>query len=451
MSFELSILKDSGLDQAKVEGFFASKNLSQLVFNALEVAFEFVRVLVEFELRRRAEAPADWPMCPCCGGTLESKGFQRRSLLTLVGRIHWRRRVGRCREGCKIGQVVPLDQALGLSPKQDTMTEIKEMACLLAIFVPYRISALIFEKFLRLPLGGSTIWNWVQSSGKSAMDQLEEEIQRYEREGTVTQEQILASTLQLKCLMGADGVFAPFRPQGGSPQGKTVWKEVKIGVITRLKQRVNRKGKSVTQLVQRRLVAVLGDASTLAKRLALESRKQAISQASQVISISDGGKWLWGIYETYFASSALGVLDFYHAAQNLWKGTAAWLDARTNKAKQWFVQARHRLRHETAQSVLKELEQASDQAVSLSHKSTLENVKNYLTTHLQHIEYAQFKRQDIPIGSGFVESACKWLIQQRFKGVGMRWSEKGFSHLLHLRLLWVNERWDPLFPRSPNG
>lgn len=51
----------------------------------------------------------------------------------------------------------------------------------------------------------------------------------------------------------------------------------------------------------------------------------------------------------------------------------------------------------------------------------------------------------LPIGSGMIESACKWLIQQRFKGVGMRWSEDGFNHLLHLRLAWVNYRFDALF------
>lgn len=28
---------------------------------------------------------------------------------------------------------------------------------------------------------------------------------------------------------------------------------------------------------------------------------------------------------------------------------------------------------------------------------------------------------NLPLGSGMVESAYKWLIQQRFKGVGMRW------------------------------
>ncbi len=51
-----------------------------------------------------------------------------------------------------------------------------------------------------------------------------------------------------------------------------------------------------------------------------------------------------------------------------------------------------------------------------------------------------------------VESACQWLIQQRFKGVGMRWSEEGFNHLLHLRLAWVNGSFEALFQlgASPN-
>jgi hypothetical protein len=51
-----------------------------------------------------------------------------------------------------------------------------------------------------------------------------------------------------------------------------------------------------------------------------------------------------------------------------------------------------------------------------------------------------------------VESACKWLIQQRFQGVGMRWSEDGFNHLLHLRLAWVNGCFETLFALalSPN-
>lgn len=75
----------------------------------------------------------------------------------------------------------------------------------------------------------------------------------------------------------------------------------------------------------------------------------------------------------------------------------------------------------------------------------LQQVRDYLKIHLKHMQYRRFKKLGLPIGSGMVESACKWLIQQRFKGTGMRWSEDGFNHLLHLRLAWVNQRFDPLF------
>jgi len=32
----------------------------------------------------------------------------------------------------------------------------------------------------------------------------------------------------------------------------------------------------------------------------------------------------------------------------------------------------------------------------------------------------------------------------------MRWSEDGFNHLLHLRLAWVNGRFDALFASEPS-
>lgn len=80
-----------------------------------------------------------------------------------------------------------------------------------------------------------------------------------------------------------------------------------------------------------------------------------------------------------------------------------------------------------------------------SVKPTLKRVRQYLSIHLAHVQYRSFKKLGFPIGSGMVESACKWLIQQRFKGTGMRWSESGFNHLLHLHLAWASQRFDSLF------
>lgn len=78
-------------------------------------------------------------------------------------------------------------------------------------------------------------------------------------------------------------------------------------------------------------------------------------------------------------------------------------------------------------------------------RETLRKVYAYVDQHRDHLDYASYKALGLPLGSGMVESACKWLIQQRFKGVGMRWSAAGFTHLLHLRLAWVNGSFETVF------
>ena len=80
--------------------------------------------------------------------------------------------------------------------------------------------------------------------------------------------------------------------------------------------------------------------------------------------------------------------------------------------------------------------------------AALLQVQAYFQRHHRHTRYQQFERLGLSLDSGIVESTCKWLIQQRFKGVGMRWSEEDFNHLLLLRLAWANDRFDTSFTRS---
>jgi hypothetical protein len=241
-------------------------------------------------------------------------------------------------------------------------------------------------------------------------------------------------------------VMVPFRPTGGQPTGKTRWHEVKGGVLARLGQQRTRTGKVITRRRQRRLGAVLGDIEALKPRLWLEAVRQGLSTAPQVVWRSDGARGLWRLYEEQVAAVAVGILDFYHAGQYLWKGAAAWLAGRTTRARRWFGWARHRLRYGQPDGVLADLVEAlAVESLPDSARDTLTALYVYLKRHRDHIDYAKYKDLGLPMGSGMVESACKWLVQQRFKGVGMRWSEDGFHHLLHLRLAWVNGSFEALF------
>jgi hypothetical protein len=278
------------------------------------------------------------------------------------------------------------------------------------------------------------------------MERLEAQLERVARGHEPTPEPLEADLAALPLALGADGVMGPFRPTAGQATGKTRWREIKVGVLARVGRHHTRTGRVVVKLYHRRLVAVLEDIEALKPRLWLAALRQGIAQAPQVIWVSDGGRGLWGLFGELFSYYATGVLDFYHAVQNLWKGAAAWLDGRTTQARRWFVWARHRLRHGMPDGVLADPADALDvEGFPHTARATLTTLYAYLERHRDHIDYAKYKALGLPIGSGMVESACTWLIQQRFKGVGMRWSEEGFNHVLHLRLAWVNGSFEALF------
>lgn len=317
--------------------------------------------------------------------------------------------------------------------------------------MPYELASWMLGQWSGLSVSASTLWNWVQVQGQQAQAELNQQLQ-LQADGKACEVEITdASVSALPLAISADGVMVPFRATPQSAQGKTKWQEVKVGVLARLGMRQNAQGEALPQLLHRRVVAVLGNIDAFIPQLRLEARRQAFESAPQVIWLSDGGRGFWRVYQTCFAHCAIAVLDFFHAAGHLWRATTALFDdPRSAQAKAWFQRWRHQLRHGQHHRVLSVLTNLVNTDVFTGQSlSTLLQVQAYFQRHHQHIRYQQFEQQQIPLGSGMVESTCKWLIQQRFKGVGMRWSEPGFKHLLALRVAWANQRFDALFPHVP--
>jgi len=427
--------------------------LTELLVAAWQLARVLVIHIVEDVLAERACRPTRWPACPACGRFVRSKGFAQRQVTSLFGPLQWHRRVGRCPQGCAIAQVVPFDEALGVQPHQRTSGELQSLGCALAVFVPCATAARLLGWYSGSTVSPRAVWCWVQAAGQRAMAHLQESLEAVAKGDLPTPEPLAAEQMALPLALGADGVMVPFRPAGGAPTGKTRWRAIKVGGLARLGQHRTRLGQVVTRLQHRRLVAVLGGIEALTPRLWCEAVRQGLLTAPQVVWLSEGGRGLWCLFAKRFARHATGILDLYHAAQHLWKAAASWLDGRTTQARTWFAWARHRLRHGRPDGVLADLADALDvEGLPATARDTLRTVYAYLERHREHINYAMDKELGLPLGSGMVESACKWLIQQRFKGVGMRWSEDGFNHLLHLRLAWVNGRFETLFvlAQSPN-
>jgi hypothetical protein len=428
-----------------------SVTLASLVLVAWQIGLWFARALVNHQLNERAQLPQTWGNCHQCGSRLESKGFVSRRILTLVGWVEWRRRVGRCPNRCAGSHDAPFDKVLGIAPYQQTSVELVRLGCLLAVFLPFELAVQLLSQLCGIGISDDTLWQWVQRFGRQAMQQLDYELVNLHQGVEPAIESIDPTLMELPLVIAADGVSVPFRAQAGTPKGKIRFQEIKIALLARLRSVQTRSAQTKTRLEQRRLVAVLGNIAALQSRLQLEALRQGITTSPQVVWISDGARGFWRLFERHFASNAIGILDFYHAAQHLWEVAEAYGDTLpTRTPRQWFERLRHSLRHGYGHRIVQELGRLLKYpSTPASAKPTLKRVRQYLGNHLPHLQYRQFKKQGFPIGSGLVESACKWLIEQRFKGTGMRWSETGFNHLLHLRLAWVNERFDPLFAEHP--
>lgn len=348
---------------------------------------------------------------------------------------------------------VPLDEALGIAPYQQSSEEVIRLGCLFSLVMPYELASWMLNQWSGLSVSASSLWSWVQQRGQQAQTELREQLQAQAAGAEVSPEPLAATLATLPLAIGADGVMVPFRPTPKTAKGKVQWREVKVGILARLGTRLTQAQVEVPQLLQRRLVAVLGDIDQFIPHLQFEAQRQAFESAPQVIWLSDGGRGFWRLYRTCFAhDAAVAVLDFFHAAGHLARATQALFgNSHSAQARAWFRRWRHLLRHGRTRDVLRALTWLINSGLfSGTAFTTLVQVQAYFQRHHRHMRYQQFAQQLIPLGSGMVESACKWLIQQRFKGVGMRWSEDGFNHLLLLRLAWVNQRFEILFPHVPD-
>jgi hypothetical protein len=61
------------------------------------------------------------------------------------------------------------------------------------------------------------------------------------------------------------------------------------------------------------------------------------------------------------------------------------------------------------------------------------------------MDYSEYRRQGLPIGSGVTEAACKTVFTQRFKESGMTWKLEGGQTILVLRLAELSGVWNTVY------
>lgn len=162
------------------------------------------------------------------------------------------------------------------------------------------------------------------------------------------------------------------------------------------------------------------------------------------IGLADGAVDNWSFLEPQVDYS---ILDFWHAAEYLTPISKIVSRSRYEQ-KLWLSQKRHQLRHENngATTILKEMKKYENKPLSKAKAKELKRSITYYGNHKHQMDYPTYSQDNMPIGSGVTEAACKVLVKQRFCNSGMRWKETGMQNVLHIRsLLLTNGRWELLW------
>lgn len=130
------------------------------------------------------------------------------------------------------------------------------------------------------------------------------------------------------------------------------------------------------------------------------------------------------------------ILDLIHVLEYLWKASYVFNEKESKEAEIWV--------NERLLEILQG--RSSDVAIGIDRSANLldldckqrepaDKCKDYLLKYASYLRYDQYLAQGLPIASGVIEGACRYLVKDRMDLTGARWRLLGAEAVLKLRSL----------------
>jgi hypothetical protein len=145
------------------------------------------------------------------------------------------------------------------------------------------------------------------------------------------------------------------------------------------------------------------------------------------------------------------VVDYYHASERIWK-MAELLFGKGQRATSWVRKMQKWLKKPGGVNrVLHSAAALRDLHLPKSKRSAFQKAYRYLRDRMAYMNYAEYRRWGVPLGSGVTEAGCKTVYTQRLKLSGMTWKRSGAQAVLNLRVLLLSGVWDTAYNRVLAG
>ena len=163
--------------------------------------------------------------------------------------------------------------------------------------------------------------------------------------------------------------------------------------------------------------------------------KASFGPGSHLHAVGDGALWIANQVGARFGKQGTCLVDFSHACEYL--GAAASACA-ANDAGAWMETQKGGLKANQSGAVL----EAPAPHLEAGYEGPVADCDRYLRNRLSQLDYQGALAKGSPIGSGEIESAHRYVIQERLKLPGAWWTPSNVEAMLALRLSRANREYD---------
>lgn len=160
-------------------------------------------------------------------------------------------------------------------------------------------------------------------------------------------------------------------------------------------------------------------------------------------AIADGASWIAEQIDEHFGTQGHYLVDFYHVCDYL----AAAAKGCSSDPDTWLEQQKNELKANRSHTVLAALLPHIEASTLEDQNAPVRKAYRYLHNRRHQLDYQGALEKKLPIGSGEIESAHRYLVQQRLKRPGAWWTPENINFMLALRLARANRRWDDYWKR----
>ena len=167
--------------------------------------------------------------------------------------------------------------------------------------------------------------------------------------------------------------------------------------------------------------------------------RAGLGEETFVHGVGDGAPWIASQIDHRFGELSRYLLDFYHVCEYLADASRI---CSPNAPKAWMDEQKQQLKCNHFSAVLEAIKPYREPDSVPDKLAVVRAAYRYLFNRPNHLDYKNTLDSNLPIGSGEIESAHRYVIQSRLKLAGSWWTIENAKAMLALRVCRANHNWD---------